>query len=166
MGQIKVFSIILSFIYGVIILAVTPGGTVPITGVDIVFEVEVSGGVKVEPVYLDFGNILKNSNKKQTSIAYFNISNTYIEDILVTTSYQDGIIEGDYTKIKVPKKGESISENNLDVYLYNLKAQKFSAGTHKIPVIGEIREVGNISLGIYEKTIKMDVTIQPISSLK
>lgn len=158
---ILLFSIFLKFLN--VEASILKNSNIPTTTKEIKFELEVTDSLKVDPVYLDFGNILKNSNDKQTSLAYFNLATTYDQNMLVTTSYQDqdGTVEGDYTKIKVPKKENGNSEDVLDVYLYNLKSQTLNAGEHKIPIIGEIRSVGNISLGKYEKTVKMNVIINP-----
>lgn len=163
-NMILLFSIFLKFLN--VEASILKNSNVPTTTKEIEFELEVTDSLKVDPVYLDFGNILRNSKDKRTSVAYFNLATTYTHDMLVSTSYQEGNIEGEYTKIEVPKKGDVNNLNVLDVYLYNLNSQKLSAGLHKIPIIGEIREVGNISLGKYEKTIKMDVMIQPISPIK
>lgn len=163
MKKTKLFSIILKFLYGTSLLAMT--SDIPTTTVDIKFDLEVTDTVKVEPVYLDFGNILKNSNQKVTAQSYFNLSGGFEQDMLVSTSYNEGQSEGDYTKVEVPKLNGG-SSDKLDVYLYNIKNRILSSGEYKIPVIGEIREVGNIELGKYEKTLKMNVEIQPISPIK
>lgn len=157
---ILLFGIFLKFLN--IEASILKNSSIPTTTKEIEFELEVTDSLKVEPVYLDFGNILKNTKEKQTSIAYFNLSTTYEQNMLVTTSYPEGDVEGDYTKIKVPKKENPSSTDVLDVYLYNLSSQNLSAGSYKIPVIGEIREVKNVGLGKYERTIKMDVLIQPV----
>lgn len=161
---ILLFSIFLKFLNTE--ASILKNSNVPTTTVDIEFELEVTDSLKVDPVYLDFGNILKNSKDKQTSVAYFKLATTYNQNMLVTTSYQGGVMEGDYTKIQVPKKENGSATDILDVYLYNLRSQSLSAGSYKIPVIGEIRNVGNISLGAYEKTVTMDVIIQPMSPIK
>lgn len=156
---ILLFSIFLKFLN--VEASILKNSNIPTTTKEIEFELEVTDSLKVDPVYLDFGNILKNSRDKQTSLAYFNLATTYDQNMLVTTSYQEGTIEGDYTKIQVPKKENGSAKDILDVYLYNLKSQTLSAGEHKIPIIGEIRSVGDISLGKYEKTVKMNVIINP-----
>lgn len=161
---ILLFSIFLKFLN--VEASILKNSNVPTTTKEIEFELEVTDSLKVDPVYLDFGNILNNTKDKQTSVAYFNLATTYDQNMLITTSYQGGVIEGDYTKIEVPKKINASSADVLDVYLYNLKSQNLSAGSYKIPVIGEIRSVGDISLGEYEKTITMDVLVQPVSPTK
>lgn len=161
---ILLFSVFLKFLY--IEASILKNSNIPTTTVNINFELEVTDSLKVDPVYLDFGNILKNSNEKQTSMTYFNLSTTYNQDMLVTTSYQGGDIDGNYTRIKVPKKENGNTSDILDVYLYNLNSQNLNAGSYKIPIIGEIRSVGDISLGEYERTITMDVIVQPISPIK
>lgn len=156
---ILLFSIFLKFLN--IEASILKNSNVPTTTENIEFELEVTDSLKVDPVYLDFGNILRNSKDKKTSVAYFNLSSTYDQNMLVSTSYLDGNVEGNYTKIKVLKKENPGITDFLDVYLYNLKSQNLSAGAYKIPIIGEIREVGNIALGKYEKTITMEVEINP-----
>ena len=156
---ILLFSIFLKFLD--IEASILKNSIVPTTTENIEFELEVTDTLKVDPVYLDFGNILRNSKNKKTSVAYFNLSSSYDQNMLVSTSYLDGSIEGEYTKIKVLKKENPDVGDFLDVYLYNLKSQNLNAGSHKIPIMGEIREVGNIALGEYEKTITMEVEINP-----
>lgn len=163
MKKIKLFSIILNFLYGTSILATT--SNIPTTTVDIKFDLEVTDTVKVEPVYLDFGNILKNSDRLNTAQSYFNLSAGFQQDMLITTSYVGGTVEGDYTKIVVPRLNGN-SSDKLDVYLHNIKNRILVSGDYKIPIVGEIRKVDNIELGKYEKTIKMDVEIQPVLPIK
>lgn len=158
------FSIILNFIIVNIIYGVN-SVNLPITTENIEFELEVLDTVKVEPVFLDFGNILKNSNVLQTKVTYFNLAGAYKQDMLLTTKYSEGTVEGEYTKIQVLKKKSGIAADVLDVYLYNINSRILTTGEYKIPIIGEIREVKDIGLGEYEKTIRMDVELQPISPI-
>lgn len=160
---ILLFSIILKFLN--VEASVLNNLNIPTTTVDIEFNLEVTDTVKVEPVYLDFGNILKNSNRLNTAQSYFNLSAGFQQDVLISTSYKDGVVDGEYTKITIEKPNAAPSDR-LDVYLYNIKDQILSRGEYKIPIIGEIREVGDIELGKYEKTTRMDVIIQPISPIK
>ncbi len=163
MDKVRIFSIILNFLFcmNTFIMA----QKIPIATAEIEFELEVTDTVKVEPVYLDFGNILKNSNNLNTAQSYFNLSAGVKQDMLISTTYSEGIQEGEYTKIEVQKQGGKPTDK-LDVYLYNIKNNILTSGDYKIPIIGEIREVGDIELGKYEKTIKMDVMITPISPIK
>lgn len=154
------FSIFLKFLN--VEASILKNSNVPITTKDIEFELEVTDSLKVDPVYLDFGNILKNSNKLNTAQSYFCLSGAFKQDMLVTTNYSEGAREGEYTKIQVPKKDSESSSDILDVYLKNINSSILSTGEYKIPVVGEIRKVGDISLGKYEKTIRMNVEIQPV----
>lgn len=163
MSKIRIFSIILNFLFCMNTFIIAQA--IPTATAEIEFELEVTDTVKVEPVYLDFGNILKNSNTLNTAQSYFNLSAGFKQDMLITTTYSEGVQVGEYTKIDVPKQGGK-STDKLDVYLYNIKDRVLSSGEYKIPIIGEIREVGDIELGKYEKTIKMDVIITPISPTK
>lgn len=159
MKRIKIFSVILNFLCGTNLLAITPD--VPTATVNITFNLEVTDTIKVDPVYLDFGNILKNSSELHTAQSYFNLSAGFQQDMLVSTSFNDGVNDGRYTKVEV-NKADGISSDVLNVYLHNIENKILKSGEYKIPVIGEIREVGDIALGKYEKTIKMNVEIQPI----
>ena len=160
---VLLFGIFLKFLN--IEASILKNSNVPTTTVSIDFELEVTDSLKVDPVYLDFGNILKNSNHRITAQSYFNLSKVADQDMLISTSYNEGKLEGDYTKIEVPKLNGG-SSDKLDVYIYNIKDRILSSGEYKIPVVGEIREVGNIELGQYEKTLRMNVVIQPISPIK
>lgn len=142
--------------------SVLKNSNVPTTTKEIKFELEVTDSLKVDPVYLDFGNILKNSSDLRIAQSYFDLSGTFKKDMLITTSYSEGDVEGDYTKIQLVKNENGVM-NILEVYLKNLKSKILSSGEYKVPIVGEIRKVGDISLGKYEKTIKMNVEIQPIS---
>lgn len=136
---------------------------IPKKTVDIEFEVEVKDTVAVDVAYLDFGNILKNSRQKISALSYLNLKTEYQKDMKMTTSFKNGTIEGEYTKFQLNKKdGSSNPTDLIDVYLYNIKSQTLKTGDKKIPIIGEIREVGDISLGKYEKTVTMDIEINPI----
>lgn len=162
-NMILLFSIFLKFLN--IEASILKNSNVPMTTVDINFELEVTDSLKVDPVYLDFGNILKNSSSLNIAQSYFYLSGGFKQDMLVSTSYSDGTKEGEYTKVIVSKlNGTNLDK--LDVYLYNIKDRVLSSGEYRIPVIGEIREVGNVELGKYEKTIKMNVEIQPISPIR
>lgn len=160
---VLLFGIFLKFLN--IEASILKNSNVPTTTVSIDFELEVTDSLKVDPVYLDFGNILKNSDRLNTTQSYFNLSAGFQQDMLISTSYVGGTIEGDYTKIVVPKLNGTTSDK-LDVYLHNIKNRILASGDYKIPVVGEIRKVGNIELGKYEKTIKMDVEIQPVLPIK
>lgn len=158
------FAIILNLLLenNLLIAKVINGVEVPTATEQIEFEIEVQGTINVDPVYLDFGNILKNSNDMVTANGYFNLAGAYTQDMFLSTSFEGGQIEGAYTKFQVSEK-DPTSTDSLDVYLYNIDSRILSSGETKIPVVGEIREVGNIALGKYEKTVKMNVLITPIS---
>lgn len=160
---ILLFSIFLKFLN--IEASILKNPNIPTTRVDINFELEVTDSLKVDPVYLDFGNILKNSNDLHTARSYFNLSGAFKQDMLVSTNYSEGKIEGAYTKIQVPKKEAGLPTDVLEVYLKNIKSRIFSTGEYRIPIDGEIRQVGNIGLGKYEKTIEMNVEVQPVSPI-
>lgn len=137
---------------------------IPKRTVDIEFEIEVEGTVAVDVAYLDFGNILKNSKQKITALSYLELKTVYPNDMHMTTSFQGGTQEGEYTKYQLVKKGGSTNPGDIiDTYLYNIKSQVLQAGDKKVPIIGEIREVGDVSLGEYEKTVVMNIEINPIT---
>lgn len=164
--KIIFFSIVLNFlIIKNYLNGMTNALNIPIAEKRIEFELEVTDSLKVDPVHLDFGNILKNSRETQTATSYYLLSGTYNEDMFVRTSFKKGEIVQDYTKIKVFKKENGTANDYIDVYLKNLENKILSRGDHKIPVMGEIRSVGDIALGEYEETVIMDVEITPISPI-
>lgn len=158
------FSIILSFL---IIKNHLNGMTntlnIPVAEKRIEFELEVTDSIKVDPVHLDFGNILKNNQDIQTATSYYLLSSTYNDDMFIKTSFREGEKAQEYTKIKVPKKQNGLEKDYIDVYLKNLENRILPSGEYKVPIMGEIRGVGDISLGEYEKTVVMDVEITPVS---
>lgn len=160
------FTIILNFllINSLLIAKVVNGVEVPTATREIEFELEVQDTINVEPVYLDFGNILKNSKDMVTANSYFKLAGAYAQDMFLSTSFEGGTIEGFYTKFQVFREGNT-SGDSLDVYLYNIDSRILSSGETKIPVVGEIREVSDIALGKYEKTVKMNVIITPVSPI-
>lgn len=159
----RIFSIILNFLF--CISTFTIAQVVPTAVAEVEFELEVTDTIKVEPVYLDFGNILKNSKTLNTAQSYFNLSASLKEDMLISTTYSEGTKSDDYTKIEIFKQGGKPTDK-LEVYLYNIKNSILSSGDYQIPIIGEIREVKDIELGKYEKTIRMNVELKPISPIK
>lgn len=161
------FTMILSFllINNLVVAKIINGVEVPTTTKEIEFELEVIDTVKIEPVHLDFGNILKNSTKLIGTTSYFELSGAYLQDMFISTSFQNGIEDGDYTKFEVFREGMS-SGDFLNVYLYNIKPRILSSGETRIPIVGEIREVGDIALGKYEKIVVMDIIIAPVSPIK
>ena len=138
------------------------GKSIPVTTKLIEFELQVTDSILIEPVYLDFGNIVKNSNDTKTANSFFYLSSSYANEMLVSSQYIGGVKEGEYTKYQVYKKGE-VGGDFLDVYLHNIAARSLSPGENKVPIVGEIRGVGDVALGKYEKTVQMEVIIQPIN---
>lgn len=160
------FTIVLNFllINSLLIAKVVNGVEVPTATREIEFELEVQDTISVEPVYLDFGNILKNNKNLVTANSYFILTGAYTQDMLLSTSFENGTIEGSYTKFQIFREGNTAGDS-LDVYLYNIDSRILSSGETKIPVVGEIREVKDITLGKYEKTVKMNVIITPMSPI-
>lgn len=138
------------------------GKSIPTTTKLIEFELQVTDSILVDPIYLDFGNIVKNSNDIKTANSFFYLSSSYANEMLVSSEYMGGVKEGEYTKFQVYKKGE-LSGDYLDVYLHNIAPRSLSPGENKVPIVGEIRGVGDVALGKYEKTVQMEVIIQPIN---
>lgn len=163
------FSIFLKlFVVATNLYAIQNVSKVPTTTKEIEFTLEVLESVGVEPLWLDFGNILKNSNFLYKAQSYLNIEGKFKEDMYVSTSFDEGIREGDYTKIQIGLENTTNSSTNekLDVYIKNMEKQIIKMDETKLPVLGEIRNVGNIELGKYNKTIKMNVVLTPVSPIK
>lgn len=157
------FSVVLNFlILKNYLNGMTNNLNIPVAEKKIEFELEVTDSLKVDPVHLDFGNILKNTQDIQTATSYYLLSGTYKDSMFVKTSFRNGEKLQDYTKVKITKKENATKEDFIDVYLKNLENRVLPSGEYKIPVMGEIRNVGNIALGAYEETVIMDVEITPI----
>lgn len=136
----------------------------PVAKEDIIFEVQVTEATSVEAAELNFGNILKNSNQVQTARSSFNLKTSYSEDMLVSTSYRNTQEVGDFSKLIIYQKGMT-SGDSLEIYLSKLKKNRIAKGEIKIPILGEIRSVGDIQLGAYEGTVIMDVEINPVNPI-
>lgn len=163
------FSIFLKlFIITINLYAVQTVTGIPTTRKEIEFTLEVLDSVHVEPLWLDFGNILKNSNKLYKAQSYLNIEGKFQGENYITTSFNGGVKEGDYTKLQIEldNSTSSIPNKSLDVYIKNIENQIIKPGDTKIPIIGEVRSVGNIELGKYSRTVRMDVIMTPISPIK
>lgn len=163
------FSIFLKlFIVTINLYAAQTGTKIPITTKEIEFTLEVLDGVKVDPLWLDFGNILKNSTVLYKAQTYLNIEGKFQENTYITTSFAEGTQEGNYTKLKIKAENNNSSaiNNEIDVYIKNIENQIIRPGDTKIPIVGEIRSVGNVDLGKYNKTTRMSIIMTPVSPIK
>lgn len=158
--------VLCSFIILNFLLISTLNAQYPTTDVELNFEVIVEDSIDVgiEGAKLDFGNILKNSKQLQIAKGNIRFKTTYDKKMSITATFRDGQIEGDYTKFELFKDGGNTGDT-LDVYLHNVEKFILLKGEDTLPIIGEIREVGNITLGKYEKTIKVDLNISPVSPI-
>lgn len=138
------------------------------------FEIEVlsSLAVGVEPVELDFGDIQRNTKdliKKETPLKF---KAAFDRDVQITVEYTttDDLMIGDpnYAKYQItPVDMTNVNENDkIDVYLKRIKDFALQKGNVSIPIVGEIREVGNIKLGEYKKTIEATVYATPVSPIE
>ena len=138
---------------------------------DINFEIEIQSSlaVDVEPVLIDFGDIQRNTTNMIRKQGDLNFKAAFDKDVQVRVDYEK---EGDltpndinYAKYQMNYVNQ-VNENytdTIDVYLKRISQEILKQGSVKIPVIGEIREVGNVRLGEYEKTVKADVYVTPLS---
>lgn len=138
---------------------------------DINFEIEIQSSlaVDVEPVLIDFGDIQRNTTNMIRKQGDLNFKAAFDKDVQVRVDYEK---EGDltpndinYAKYQMNYVNQ-VNENytdTIDVYLKRINQEILKQGSVKIPVIGEIREVGNVRLGEYEKTVKADVYVTPLS---
>lgn len=162
------FSIFLKlFVITTNLYAIQSMSGIPKTTKEIEFTLEVLDGVNVEPLWLDFGNILKNSNNLYTAQSYLNIEGKFQEESYISTFFDEGVKEENYTKLEVGlEENQNITNDKIDVYIKNVENQIIKQGDTKIPIIGEIRSVGDIKLGRYSKNVRMNVIITPISPIK
>lgn len=135
---------------------------------EIKFEIEIQDGFLIEGAELDFGNLLRGTNKTVRVKDNINLKTTYERDMIVKIQYEESesIEEEGYSKFQIfPKESNEVEENSdyLDVYIQNVEDMVLKAGEYKIPIIGEIREVGkDIKLGKYERILKANVTISSV----
>lgn len=138
---------------------------------DINFEIEVQSSINVgvDPVELDFGSIPRNSKQKITKTGDLKFKTAFKNDMLVKVDYdKNGDLTPDDTKyakyqIEYANKNDEKYDDKIDVYLQRVKDRTLKQGDIKIPIVGEIREVGNVRLGEYKKTINATVFVTPIS---
>lgn len=151
-------------------LLTDPTNTLIITK-DIEFEVEVlsSISVGVEPVLLDFGDIQRNTNNLLQKEADLKFKSAFTQDVEVRVEYDPttDLLKNDpnYAKYEIDyvnQNGETYNDK-IEVYLKRIDNTLLKKGTVIIPVLGEIREVGNVRLGAYAKDIDATVYVTPTS---
>lgn len=138
---------------------------------DINFEIEVQSSlnVGVDPVELDFGSIQRNSKETIRKEGDLKFKTAFKNDVQVKVEYDkngDSTPEdAKYAKYQIEyvnKDGEKY-DDKIDIYLERVKDRTMKQGEVKIPIVGEIREVGNVRLGEYKKTIDATVYVTPVS---
>lgn len=138
---------------------------------DINFEIEVQSSINVgvDPVELDFGSIPRNSKQKITKTGDLKFKTAFKNDMLVKVDYdKNGDLTPDDAKyakyqIEYANKNDEKYDDKIDIYLQRVKDRTLKQGDIKIPIVGEIREVENVRLGEYKKTINATVFVTPIS---
>lgn len=155
-----------SFIVLNFLIINTSNAQYPTTRTTLDFEVTVEDSIDVgiEGAKLDFGNILKNSKDLQIAKGNIRLKTSADKKMSVTAAFRDGQVDGDYTKFELFKDGGTTGDA-LDVHIRNVEKFILLKGEDLIPITGEIREVRNITLGKYEKTIKVDLNISPVSPI-
>lgn len=147
---------------------------------DIKFEVEVGTVVDLDldPVDINFGNIVRNSNDTVTRTSYLKFKQAFTEDNKVTTSFPEAVgqntsdeyakFELEYQQPKEEKPKEATTEKTtLPVYIKKIKDMLVKKGEIQIPITAEIRGVPkDQKLGLYKKNIKMNVITTPVDPAK
>ena len=147
---------------------------------DINFEVEVGTVIDLDldPVDINFGNIVRNSNDTVTRTSYLKFKQAFTEDNKVTTSFPEAASQNaneeyakfdlDYQPPKEEKPKEATTEKTtLPVYIKKVKDMLVRKGEIQIPITAEIRGVPkDQKLGLYKKNIKMNVMTTPIDPAK
>lgn len=141
---------------------------------DINFEIEIGTGINLDldPVIIDFGNIVRNSSDTITKMEYLKFNSAFAQDNIVTTSFPSGDLsplDKEYAQFELEyqnKENESYSDK-LPVYIKRVKAMFVRQGEDKIPITAEIRGVPEKQrLGKYYKAIRMNVTTSPVNPIK
>lgn len=158
--------VLCSFVILNFLIINTSNAQYPTTRTTLDFEVTVEDSIDVgiEGAKLDFGNILKNSKQLQIAKGNIRLKTSADKEMSVTAAFRDGQLDGDYTKFELFKDGGTTGDA-LNVHIRNVEKFILLKGEDLIPITGEIREVGNITLGKYEKTIKVDLNISPVSPI-
>lgn len=147
---------------------------------DINFEVEVGTVIDLDldPVDINFGNIVRNSNDTVIRTSYLKFKQAFTEDNKVTTSFPEenskdtnneyAMFDLDYQPPKEEKPKEATTEKTtLPVYIKKVKDMLVRKGEIQIPITAEIRGVPkDQKLGLYKKNIKMNVMTTPIDPAK
>lgn len=137
------------------------------------FEIEIESALDVDlnPVDLDFGDLVRGTTQKKVAQGDLKFNSGFNSDVKISIDY-------DKTNDKIPSdttyamyqikhedvKGEKITENDtLDVYIKRVKDVVMKKGEMKIPIIGEIRGVSKeAKLGKYSDKITATVFVTPI----
>lgn len=146
---------------------------------DIKFEVEVGTVIDLDldPVDINFGNIVRNSNDTVTRTSYLKFKQAFKEDNKVTTSFPEetnkdvnneyAMFELEYQQPEEKPKEATTEKTKLPVYIKKVKDMLVRKGEIQIPITAEIRGVPkDQKLGLYKKNIKMDVMTTPIDPAK
>lgn len=146
---------------------------------DINFEVEVGTVIDLDldPVDINFGNIVRNSNDTVTRTSYLKFKQAFTKDNKVTTSFPEetnkdvnneyAMFELDYQQPEEKPKEATTEKTTLPVYIKRVKDMLVRKGEIQIPITAEIRGVPkDQKLGLYKKNIKMNVMTTPIDPAK
>ena len=139
--------------------------------IDFQIEVLSSLAVGVEPDERDFGDIQRNSKNIITKEADLKFQASFNEDVQIKVEYDktDDLMPTDtvYAKYQItPVENNPENQNDkIDVYLKRVNAEILRKGEMVIPITGDIREVGDVKLGEYKKTIGATVYATPINPI-
>lgn len=150
---------------------------------DIDFEIEIGTAIDLDldPVYIDFGNLVRDNKDTITRTSYLKFKSAFQEDNLVTTSFPEEKvgdignkgIDPNYAKfdleyVLTPRNKEKQQEKvenmktELPVYIQRIQGMTVKKGDIQIPITAEIRGVAKDQmLGRYYKAIKMNVETTP-----
>ena len=150
---------------------------------DIDFEIEIGTAIDLDldPVYIDFGNLVRDNKDTITRTSYLKFKSVFQEDNLVTTSFPEeevgdtgnNLIDPNYAKFDLeymltPRDKEKQQgkvedmKTKLPVYIQRIQGMTAKKGDIQIPITAEIRGVPKDQmLGRYYKAIKMNVETTP-----
>ena len=172
MRVLKKISVFLMFLTSSVI-SISAGDHLTISK-DIIFEVEVGTAIDLDldPVDINFGNIVRNSNDTVTKTSYLKFKTAFTEDNKVKTYFPEGDLtpsDLNYAKFELEyqNKANETYTDKLPVYLQRINDMLVRKGEIQIPITAEIRGVDkNQRLGEYKKNIKMNVVTTPVNPTK
>lgn len=135
---------------------------------DIEFQIEIGTVIGLDPVDINFGDIVRGSNNTITKTEYLKFKTAFTQESKVTVEFTDKDLspeDKNYGKFELEyqNKDKETYDDKLPVYIKRIKDMEVKTGEKQIPITAEIRGVPEDQrLGKYYKSIKINV----ITSLK